>query len=181
MKLKSKFDETSPSLNWLNIKSVVKVKQTATTDETLQHVEGAAESSPKNPFDVIYYTDFWRSVTDVHYFSHLHKGFTSKIIFAQQNPLLCGVRNLLELTPLKKTCQVSLSKNANFRRGSQINQQINSMRQILLQKLVNKFPALYSARMYIAKFTSACTSPSFELHVYYASHFIHFLSDQLRY
>jgi hypothetical protein len=58
MRLTRKFDETGPSLDRLNIKSVVKCQQTATRDETLQYIQGAAESSPKNPFNATYYTDF---------------------------------------------------------------------------------------------------------------------------
>jgi len=58
MGLTKKFDGTGPSLDRLNIKSVVKCKQTATRDETLQHIQGAAVSSPKNPFDSTYYRDF---------------------------------------------------------------------------------------------------------------------------
>ena len=50
-KLTRNFDETGPSLDRLHIKSVIKCKQTATRDETLQHIQGAAESNPKNPFD----------------------------------------------------------------------------------------------------------------------------------
>ena len=45
-------------LDGLNIKIVVKWKQTTTRDETLQHIERAAEGSPKSPFDVTYYRDF---------------------------------------------------------------------------------------------------------------------------
>jgi hypothetical protein len=58
MRLARKFDETGPSLDRINIKSIIKRKQIATRDETLQHIEGAAESSPKNPFDATYCTDF---------------------------------------------------------------------------------------------------------------------------
>lgn len=57
MGLTRKFDEIGSLSDGLNIKSVVKCNQTATRDETLQHIEGAADSSPKNPFDVSY-TDF---------------------------------------------------------------------------------------------------------------------------
>jgi len=89
MRLTRKFDETGPSLNWFNIRSVVQCKQTATRDETLQNVDGEAESSPKNSFDAIYYTVCWRSVTDVHYFAHLHNDFTTKTLFAQKKP--CSV------------------------------------------------------------------------------------------
>ena len=58
MRLTRKYDEIVFLLDGLIFKSVVEFNQTVTRDETLQHTEGVAESSPKSPFDVSYYTDF---------------------------------------------------------------------------------------------------------------------------